>query len=305
MFKSDTFILYCRRFLLLSMSNQKVAIVTGGNKGIGLGIVKGLAEKFDGAVYLTARNVERGTKSIKELEQAGINVSFHQLDIDDKRSVERLRDYIQEKYGGIDVLVNNAGIAFKAAATEPMHVQAKVTIQTNYFGTKQACETLFPILKPGARVVNVSSSAGFLLNVCGDEPAAGELRKKLASSDSTLTVEELDSLMKQFIEAAEDGTFKEKGWGGSTYVASKVGLSALSRIQQRLLLTDARQDIAVNHVHPGYVDTDMTSHKGPLTIEDGAKSSLYCAFLPPNTDIKGKYFWYDCKMVDWVNGPRP
>ena len=287
------------------MSIQKVAIVTGGNKGIGLGVVKGLAEKFDGAVYLTARNVERGTKSVKELEQAGINVFFHQLDIDDKSSIERFRDYIKEKYGGIDVLVNNAGIAFKAAATEPMHVQAKVTIQTNYFGTKQTCDILFPILKPGARVVNVSSSAGFLLNVCGDEPVAGELRNKLASSDSTLTVEDLDSLMKQFIEAAEDGTFKEKGWGGSTYVASKVGLSALSRIQQRLLLTDARQDIAVNHVHPGYVDTDMTSHKGPLTVEDGAKSSLYCALLSPNTDIKGKYFWYDCRMVDWVNGPRP
>jgi carbonyl reductase 1 len=289
----------------LNMSNQKVAIVSGGNKGIGLGVVKGLAEKFEGAVYLTARNVERGTKSVKELEQAGINVFFHQLDIEDKSSIEKFRDYIKEKYGGIDVLVNNAGIAFKAAATEPMHVQAKVTIKTNYFGTKQACDLLFPILKPGARVVNVSSSAGFLLNVCGDEPAAGELRKKLASSDSTLNAEELDSLMKQFIEAAEDGTFKEKGWGGSTYVASKVGLSALSRIQQRLLLTDARKDIAVNHVHPGYVDTDMTSHKGPLTVEDGAKSSLMCALLPPNTDIKGKYFWYDCKEVDWVNGPRP
>ena len=287
------------------MSSKKVAVVTGGNKGIGFAIVKGLVEKFDGVVYLTARNVERGTDAVKELAKCGVNASFHQLDIDDRSSAEKLRDYMKDKYGGIDVLVNNAGIAFKAAATEPMHVQAKVTIQTNYFGTKQACEVLFPILKPGARVVNVSSSAGFLLNVCGDEPAASELRKKLASSDSTLTIEELDTLMNQFIQAAEDGTFKEKGWGGSTYVASKVGLSALSRIQQRELLKDERDDIALNHVHPGYVDTDMTSHKGPLTIEEGAKSSLYCALLPPNTDVKGKYLWYDCKIVDWVNGPRP
>ena len=287
------------------MSGKKVAVVTGGNKGIGFAIVKGLAEKFDGAVYLTARNVERGKASVKELEKAGINVAFHQLDIEDKSSVEKLRDYMKEQYGGIDVLVNNAGFAFKSAATEPMHVQAKVTIQINYFGTKQACEILFPILKPGSRVVNVSSSAGFLLNVCGDEPAAEELRKKLASSDSTLTVEELDGLMNQFIQAAEDGTFKEKGWGGSTYVASKVGLSALSRIQQRELLKDERKDIALNHVHPGYVDTDMTSHKGPLTIEQGAKSSLHCALLPPNTEIKGKYLWHDCQIIDWVNGPRP
>ena len=146
------------------MSTKKVAIVTGGNKGIGFAIVKGLVEKFDGAVYLTARNVERGNNAVKELEKTGINASFHQLDIDDRSSIEKLRDYMKDKYGGIDVLVNNAGIAFKAAATEPMHVQAKVTIQTNYFGTKQACEVLFPILKPGARVVNVSSSAASILN---------------------------------------------------------------------------------------------------------------------------------------------
>ena len=82
----------------------------------------------------------------------------------------------------------------------------------------------------------------------------------------------------------------------------------MSRIQQRELegwLKDERQDIVVNHVHPGYVDTDMTRHSGPLTIEEGAKSSLYCALLPPGTDIKGKYIWSDCQIVDWVNGPTP
>merc|ERR1712141_513888 len=212
---------------------------------------------------------------------------------------------MKQNYGGNVVFVNNAVIAFKNDATEPMHVQAQVTIQTNYFGTKQVCDILFPILKSGARVVNVSSSAGFLLNVCGEEPAATQLRKKLASSDTTLTIEELDGLMNQFIKASKDGTFKEKGWGGSTYVASKVGLSALSRIQQRELLKDDRQDISVNHVHPGYVDTDMTSHKGPLTIEQGAKSSLFAATLPPKTEVKGQYIWADCSILDWVNGPLP
>ena len=70
-----------------------------------------------------------------------------------------------KEYGGgqcIDVLVNNAGFAFKNAATEPIHVQAKETIAINYFGTKQCCEALFPLLKDGARVVNISSSCGFL-----------------------------------------------------------------------------------------------------------------------------------------------
>ena len=186
-----------------------------------------------------------------------------------------------------------------------MHVQAKVTIGINYFGTKQACDILFPLLRPGARVVNVSSVAGLLSNINGSEPAAGQLRKKFASSDSTLTVEELDGIMNQFVEASKDGTFREKGWGPSTYVASKVGLSALSRIQQRELLKDHRKDIVVNHVHPGYVATDTNGHIGQLTTEHGAKSSVYCALLPTGTDIKGQYLWYNCQIVDWVKGPTP
>ena len=67
----------------------------------------------------------------------------------------------------------------------------------------------------------------------------------------------------------------------------------------------SRSDIAINHVHPGYVDTDMTSHKGPLTPEQGAKSSLFAANLPPGTSVKGQYIWHDCSIVDWVNGPKP
>jgi carbonyl reductase 1 len=54
---------------------------------------------------------------------------------------------------------------------------------------------------------------------------------------------------------------------------SKVAVSALSFIQQRAFNADSREDLVVNAVHPGYVDTDMTSHKGPLTIEQGNHNS--------------------------------
>lgn len=70
-------------------------------------------------------------------------------------------------------------------------------------------------------------------------------------------------------------------------MVSKVGVSALSIVQQRLFDKESpNRNIAINHVHPGYVDTDMSSHKGPLTIEQGAKSSLYCAL---DADFKGEY----------------
>ena len=61
----------------------------------------------------------------------------------------------------------------------------------------------------------------------------------------------------------------------------------------------------INHVHPGYVATDMTLNLGDLTMDEGAMSSIYAALLPPGTDIKGQYIWRDCTLVDWVNGPLP
>jgi len=284
---------------------MSVAVVTGGNKGIGFGIVRGICKQFKGTVYLTSRDEGRGKEAQKELQGEGLSPSFHQLDIDDENSVIELRDYLREKYGGIDILVNNAAIAFKQAATEPFGVQATVTLRTNYWNTKRACEILFPILKPGARVVNVSSSAGFLGNILRSENRERAEAKKEKLASAALTVEELDNLMKEFEETANAGTHGQHGWHNSTYSVSKIGLSALSRIQQREMSKDARPDIVVNHVHPGYVDTDMSSHKGPLSIDRGALSSLYAALLPANTPIRGQYIWHDNQIVDWVNGPTP
>lgn len=81
------------------------------------------------------------------------------------------------------------------------------------------------------------------------------------------------------------------------YSVSKVGLSALTFIQQRLFdREEPNRNIAVNSVHPGYVDTDMTNHKGPLTIEEGAVAPLYLAL---EANLKGKYIWSDKTESDW------
>jgi len=284
---------------------MSVAVVTGANKGIGLGVVRSLCKKFKGEVYLTARDEQRGKEAVALLEAEGLAPKFHLLDLGREETVVALRDYMEEKYGGIDVLVNNAGIAFKQAATEPFAEQAKVTLATNYWANKVACDILFPVLKPGARVVNMSSSAGFLGHIgrSGDCDKTVALKAKLASKN--LTREELDALMEQFVETAEAGTHTSHGWPNSTYVVSKIGWSALSRIHQREMEGDSRKDIVVNHVHPGYVDTDMTSHKGPLTIDRGAESAVFGALLPPGTEVRGAYIWHDCQLVDWVNGPTP
>jgi carbonyl reductase 1 len=87
--------------------------VTGGNKGVGFAIVKALCKQFEGNVYLTARNVTLGMNAVSELQKENLQPKFHQLDISDDESITTFRDYIKNTYGGLDILVNNAAIAFK------------------------------------------------------------------------------------------------------------------------------------------------------------------------------------------------
>ena len=280
----------------------KVAIVTGSNRGIGFGVVKFLSKCFDGDVCLTSRNEKKGLAAVNKLREEGIHAKYHQLDITDDDSITNMAKFIKEDYGGLDILVNNAGIECPDSTPENIGRHAAETVQTNYFGTRMVCDHFFPMLRSGARVVNVSSSSGFLPKKIPSE----FLRRKFASSDSTLTIDELDTLMYDYIESAKAGTHIQKGWN-TPYRVSKVGVSALSRIQQREMDKDPfRSDIAINHTHPGHVNTDMcVGAGGPLTIEQGAGSSVFAATLPQGTDVRGMFIWADCEVVDWVNGPRP
>uniref|UniRef100_A0A8D9A632 carbonyl reductase (NADPH) n=1 Tax=Cacopsylla melanoneura TaxID=428564 RepID=A0A8D9A632_9HEMI len=283
---------------------EKVAVVTGANKGIGYGIVKGLCQKFDGIIYLTARDEKRGQDALKSIKDLNVckhpeKLRFHKLDILDQGSIQALHNDLQAQHGGLDILINNAAIAFKNSATESFGQQAEVTLQTNYFALVTLCHMLFPLLRPYARVVNLSSSAGHLSNM-----AEGELKQKLL--DNSLTEEQLSKIMNDFVNLAKEGKHAEVGWPNSAYSVSKIGVSKLSFIQHATLSKDTtRPGIIVNPVHPGYVDTDMTSHKGPLTIDEGAHSSLVAALVPQDAkEPRGQFIWFDGNIVNW-DGPKP
>ena len=90
-----------------------VSVVTGANKGVGFGTVRALCKQLGGTVILAARDVGRGEAAVARLRSEGLDLVFEQLDICDAASAERFRSAVEEKYGGIDVLCNNAGIAYK------------------------------------------------------------------------------------------------------------------------------------------------------------------------------------------------
>jgi carbonyl reductase 1 len=271
----------------------KVAVVTGSNKGIGFAIVRGLCKAFQGDVYLTARNEDNGKKAIAELEAEGLKPKFHQLDITDLASIQRLKEFLVKNYGGLDILVNNAGIAYKGDSTAPFSEQAEVTMKTNFNSTLDVCNILLPILRSGARVVNVSSMVSTMaLSKCSPQ-----LQKHLKSISS---IAEVEKSMQQFVEYAKAGTHEKEGWPNTAYGASKMGVTVMTPILQTQVDADtSRDDIIINSCCPGYVDTDMTSHKGPLTIDQGAETPLYCALLPPKVSEPKGEFLQNKKVTHW------
>jgi len=258
---------------------QRVAVVTGANKGIGFGIVRALCKQLDnGIVYLTARNEERGREAVARLNEEGLQPKFHLLDVTDSASINRLRDYLKETYGGLDILVNNAGIAFKPNAPEPFGVQAAATVATNFTPLLEINRALVPLINSHGRIVNMASLAG---KFAYDKMSA-EVRGRF---QGIKTEQDVKQLMAEFVESAGTGDYTIKGWPDNAYWTSKMGVIALSRVQAAdLLMDETKEDVILTCCSPGYVDTDLSSHKGPLTIDEGAVTPVYCALLPPGSD---------------------
>ncbi|XP_066929934.1 carbonyl reductase [NADPH] 3-like [Clytia hemisphaerica] len=270
-------------------SSPRVFVVTGANKGIGKSIVKlFLQDKEEKIVYLTARNEELGLQTVKEFEQNGLKPRFRQLDITDQNSIDRLRDHLQKEHHGIDVLVNNAGIAYSNASTIPFGEQADTTTKCNFFGTLSVCEALFPLLRRNARVVHVSSGAG----TRGYEALSAEMKGKF--SDPNLPIQDLKDLINVFVQAARDNQVTEKGFKQNAYGISKLGQIVLASIQQRQFDSNKpEQNILVNSCTPGFVDTDMTQHmiaNNKKTVDEGADTPVYLALLSPDVkEPRGKF----------------
>ncbi|XP_008573938.1 PREDICTED: carbonyl reductase [NADPH] 3 [Galeopterus variegatus] len=265
-------------------SCSRVALVTGANKGIGFAIARELCRQFSGDVVLTARDAARGRAAVQQLQAEGLSPRFHQLDIDDLQSIRALRDFLRKEYGGLNVLINNAGIAFKGDDPAPFDIQAEMMLKTNFFATRNVCTELLPIMKPHGRVVNISSLHGLIaLENCSED-----LQEKFQSE--TLTEGDLVDLMKKFVEDTKNEVHEREGWPNSAYGVSKLGVTVLSRILARRLDEKRKADrILLNACCPGWVKTDVAGDHGSRTVEEAAETPVYLALLPPDaTEPQGQ-----------------
>lgn len=168
--------------------NGKVAVVTGGNRGIGLGIVRGLAEA-GARVVVAARNEENCRRVVREIQEGGGEATAVSVDVGDESSVDALMQSTVEHFGRLDVLVNNAGINIRKTPEKLTLPEWSEVLQVNLTGIFLCSRAAYPAMKSagGGKIINIGS----MLSIFGASfsPAYGaskggvvQLTKSLASA---------------------------------------------------------------------------------------------------------------------------
>lgn len=243
------------------MSESKVAVVTGANKGIGFETARQLAAKGI-TVLLSARNAAKGEAAAATLKAEGLDVRFLPLDVTDSASVASAVQAVEAEFGRLDILVNNAGIGtFDQPATSENVEHWREIFETNVFGLVETTQAFLPLLRKSeaGRIVQLSSILGSL---------------KLATDPMSPVI----------------GTV---GYA-SSYASSKVAVNMYT-VQLARELSDTK--IKVNAAHPGWVKTDLGGDAAPMSVAEGAETSVRLATLPDDGPTGG--FFHKQSRLPW------
>ena len=241
------------------MSEHTTALVTGANKGIGYAIAAGLGA-LGWRVGVGARDDQRREEAVAKLRETGVDAFGVPLDVTDDASVTAAAQLIEERTGGLDVLVNNAAITggWSQTPTTADIETIRTVVETNVIGVVRVTNAMLPLLRrsPSPRIVNMSSGVG--------------------------------SLTRQTTPGGETGPI------AVAYAPSKTFLNAVT-IQYAKELQDT--NILVNAACPGFVATDLNGFRGHRTPEQGAATAIRLATLPDDGPTGG--FFEDAGVVPW------
>jgi NAD(P)-dependent dehydrogenase (short-subunit alcohol dehydrogenase family) len=172
---------------------DRVAFISGGNRGIGREVARQLAG-LGYTVVIGSRNLSKGEETAAEI---GEHVSARQLDVTDEESIVRCIASIAEEHGRLDVLVNNAGVAGGGWSTNAVDVdlaQVRSTLETNLFGAWRLTQEALPLMRKNGygRIVNLSSGMGQLSDMGGHSPGYRVSKTSLNALTRMLTAELAD-----------------------------------------------------------------------------------------------------------------
>lgn len=211
-------------------------------------------------VLIGARDADRGRQAAEQLTQQGLDAHHLPLDVTDDASVEAAARTIEQEYGHLDVLVNNAGTATVARErrrpSETSMADMYAVYEVNVFGLVRVTNAMAPLLRkaPAARVVNVSSEVGSIGNRTNPESPISQLPPS------------------------------------AQYPSSK---AAVNMLTAQYAVEFADTPIKVNAANPGFTDTDFTDHRGFRSAAEGAEPSVHLATLPADgpTGILYGHLW--------------
>ena len=278
--------------------NNKVAIVSGANQGLGLALVEGLCKRLgpDASVYLTARNAMRGNEAVLQLREKGLSPLFHQLDVNDDASVAALAETVRLQHGGVDLVISNA--AARISRDLPQAQQVRLFVNTNNHGTFRMIHTFGPLLRDNARFIVIASGFGSLRNL----PPSLHDKFDIA----TRSLNDIEKVMDEHTHLVETGQAESHSWPEWINIPSKIAQVASTKVMARLMRDEAsRRGILINAACPGLIDTeasrpwfeDMSSAQSP---SQAAEDVLWLATLEPGTELPFGELVQHREILPWL-----
>jgi NAD(P)-dependent dehydrogenase (short-subunit alcohol dehydrogenase family) len=241
---------------------QKIALITGANKGLGFEMARQLGQAGV-KVLLAARDPQKGEAAAQKLRGEGLDAQFLKLDVTNAADRAAAFAFLAEKFGHLDILINNAGISAEGLGGGKVSTTTedviRRTFDTNFFAPVALTQMLLPLLKKSdaGRVVNMSSILG----------------SQTLHADPKSPIYNFKSL---------------------SYDASKAALNSFT-IHLAHELKDTK--IKVNSAHPGWVKTDMGTDAAPMEIPEGGKTGVELALLGEDGPTGG--FFHLGKGLPW------
>jgi NAD(P)-dependent dehydrogenase (short-subunit alcohol dehydrogenase family) len=226
---------------------DKIAIVTGATRNLGLFLVQGLAQRLDACdiVYLTGRDPGRVAEAVGRVSGARAEVRGEVLDVSSEDSIGEFAALIAERHGGVDIVFSN-----HYARVQPEENPAAVIdyyVDANNLGTTRVLRSFAPLLREGGRLLVVASRAGSLRALA---PALHPRFQNLKSLD------DVDRAICAWRDEVRDGRAAGRAWPAWINIPSKIGQVAAVRLlagQRRS--EDARRGILIAAISPGLIDT--------------------------------------------------
>ncbi|MDB5085991.1 MAG: dehydrogenase [Bacilli bacterium] len=242
------------------MGNSKIVLITGGNKGIGFETARQLGH-LGFTILLGSRDETKGKEAMAALKTENINAKVITLDVTDLDTIQSAVKQIDDQYGSLDVLINNAGLSLDGGVppSQLELVNLRMTYETNVFGMFSVTKAMLPLIKksPAGRIVNLSSGlASLTLN--------------------------------------SDPESEFYGLNLLAYMSSKTAINALTVLFAKELRDTS---IKINSADPGFTSTDLNGHRGYRSVEQGASIVVKLATLANDGPTGG--FFDENGVVPW------